>query len=118
HPPGPSSVRGGAPASVRASVEPRSSAGAALPWPTGVTPTSEDLRIDDTEVRTLAGFGPPPAFFLLAPVYAARVLLRRRALEASSVAAEADLRKAEQDRDEQLVRVAEQARPLLEANDR
>ena len=85
-------------------------------WPKGVTPEREQLTLDPTEIRQLAGFGDPPSL-LGSPLYAVRVLLRQGSLTSELRQAEQQLTAAEQARDDALVRFAEQVRPALERDE-
>ncbi len=86
--------------------------------PSGVTPPLEDLEITDAEVATVARYGPKPAGFPLAPIYAVRVFQRRRALAAQVKALRAQLQRVESARDEVLADVAANWRPRLTQDER
>jgi len=86
-------------------------------WPHGHTRPADQLPIDPAEVTLVAGYGPAPTNALLAPLYSYRVLSRRSPLKRALAAHNAELSQAELARDTQLMHLADQLRPALEAND-
>ncbi len=85
------------------------------PLPTGRTPDAAALGVTRDQAARLARFGEPPNGALLAPAYAARVLVRRRQLAAEAKAARAALTRAERDRDLVLAEVFVKFRDQLNA---
>ncbi len=85
------------------------------PLPTGRTPDAAALGVTRDQAVRLARFGEPPAGALLAPAYAARVLVRRQQLAAEAKAARAALTRAERDRDLVLAEVFVKFRDQLNA---
>jgi hypothetical protein len=86
-------------------------------WPTGRTRPADQLPIDSAEVALIAGYGNAPNNALLAPVYAYRVLARRGPLKRAIAEHHAALVQAELARDTQLMQLATELRPVLEANE-
>lgn len=86
-------------------------------WPHGHTRPADQLPIDPTEIALVAGYGPAPTNGLLAPLYAYRVLARRSPLKRAVATHNSELCQAELARDTQLMQVANELRPALEAND-
>jgi len=79
-------------------------------WPTGKTPDSAALRIDPVEVSLAADFGSAPSVVLLAPVYALRVLTKKRALTAKVKELSGALDGASKKRDALLVTLVQERR--------
>src|SRR6185436_19095557 len=50
------------------------------PWPTGLSPSSASIELDPAEIALTAEYGAAPSNVLATPWYAARTLLRRKAL--------------------------------------
>jgi hypothetical protein len=86
-------------------------------WPHGHTRPTDQLPIDPAEVTLAAGYGPAPVNAVLAPVYAYRVLSRRSPIKKATALYHAELTSAELARDLELVELANELRPVLEAND-
>lgn len=85
-------------------------------WPHGRTRPADQLPIDPAEVTLVAGYGSAPKNALLAPPYAYRVLSRRAPLKRALAARNSELGQAELARDTQLMQLATELRPALEAN--
>jgi len=107
---------------VGATLELASSAGSSpsaapdgRPLPTGRTPDAAALAVTRDQATRLARFGEPPNNALLTPLYAVRVLVRRRLLAAETQAAGAALARAERDRDLVLAEVFVKFRDQLRA---
>ena len=96
--------------------EPAPPAVSAHPQPVEARPSTAPKPVDPFEARALADYGPPPNAVWLAPLYAYRVLSRRRDLQRllaqKRVEAEACARRAE----DGWVAFGERARELLERN--
>ncbi len=83
--------------------------------PSGCPPNSPPaLQVDPYEVAILADYGPAPDQFLLTPLYAWRVLTRRRDLKRRLAVADEAVAQAERARDDRLADLAERARPTIE----
>jgi len=67
-----------------------------------------------SDVRLLADYGPPPSHWLLSPVYALRVLKRRRELRRALAARKDEAIRAVVEAEDALVAMAEQVRPAVE----
>jgi hypothetical protein len=72
------------------------------------------LQVDPYEVAILADYGPAPEQFFLTPLYAWRVLSRRRELKRRLAVADRAVAQAERARDDRLADLAEGARPTVE----
>jgi len=86
-------------------------------WPHGHTRPADKLPIDLAAVTAVAGYGPAPKNAILAPLYTYRVLSRHAALKRAVAARHAELRQAELARDTQLMKLSNELRPTLEANE-
>jgi hypothetical protein len=82
-------------------------------WPSGVTPEAAGLQIDRVEIEVLAGHGPKPSSLLVTPVYAARVIPRRRELRAQVKELAARFAESEAERERLLVGLAQELRGKL-----
>lgn len=70
---------------------------------------------DDSElVRSLAGYGDPPAVWYQAPLYVYRVLVRKSAIRAELARVRQEARRSALARDASIVSFAERVRPLAE----
>ncbi len=74
------------------------------------------LEIDAYEVRALADYGEPPHGIVQAVPYAIRVTLRRRELRRALATVRTALTEAERRRDDRLVELGQQMRPVIEGN--
>lgn len=83
--------------------------------PTGITPEPASLRPEARELADFAAYPALPTSALQAPLYALRVLLRRRALTRSLAQELTLLERAEHERDELLADCARRQRPALQA---
>jgi hypothetical protein len=86
-------------------------------WPHGNTRPADQLPIDPAEVTLTAGYGAAPANAVLSPMYAYRVLSRRSPIKAAIALHHAELTHAELTRDLELMQLASELRPALEAHD-
>lgn len=75
-------------------------------------------ELTDVEVRLLAGHGPPPSAWYLAPRYAWRVKLRQRELQRRVVELAKELAGAESARDQALASLAGELRSAAESDER
>lgn len=88
-----------------------------IEWPRGRTPGSDQLSIDAREVALVADYGAAPVNMVLTPLYAFRVFSRRKPLQRAVAEHHTALANAELERDQQLMQLAMQLRPVLEAHD-
>jgi hypothetical protein len=75
--------------------------------PTGTPETGSDVRL-------LADYGPVPSHWLLSPLYALRVLKRRREIRRALAARKDEAARAAAEAEDALVAMAEQVRPVTE----
>lgn len=83
-------------------------------WPSGATPDSATLNVPREIVAETASYGDAPGSALLAPMYAARVFSRRRAVGARAKSLRAELSALERKRDEVLSSMAEARLPQVQ----
>jgi hypothetical protein len=86
-------------------------------WPTGRSRATDQLPVDPMEVTLVADYGPPPQNAVLTPMYAYRVLSRRRALQRAVTEHHAALSREEAERDGALAQLAHELRAVLEASE-
>lgn len=86
-------------------------------WPTGRSPSAEQLPIDPAEIALVADYGAAPNSALGAPGYAYRVYARRGPLRRALTEHAAALRAGEAERDAALATLATELRPALEASE-
>jgi hypothetical protein len=79
-------------------------------WPTGTSPDLPSLRIDAVDLALAADYGPVPGSLLAAPVYALRVLARKRALREKMKELSAVFEQASRNRDELLATMVQDLR--------
>lgn len=82
-------------------------------WPSGETPSREQLMLDPVEIRVLADYGAPPTFGPLQALYAIRVTRRKQALKMQLRRVERELAAVETARDARLAALAERLLPEL-----
>jgi hypothetical protein len=117
--------RGGPSVGVSRSVRPGPVGGSKPPGRTSVRPPAArpqelpeegSVPVDSFEVERLAAYGPPPQFLWEAPVYAWRVYLRRRDLQAGLSGTQRSEAEAAAALGAVLLRVVEEHRAELEAD--
>jgi hypothetical protein len=79
-------------------------------WLTGETPEPASLKIDTVEVGLTADYPSPPTNIALSAIYAAKVLLRKRALGGRIQALAKELQAVERQRDERVVAMVQDLR--------
>jgi hypothetical protein len=85
-----------------------------LAAPGGGAPLQPGVADVDLDARVLAGFGEPPRSWVLAPLYAWRVLRRRRELKAALVGRRSEAEHAASELEDALVAFTERVRPAAE----
>ncbi len=102
-----------------------SSSGVPSPASRGSTPSARSLEVRPVQVlagppeagsdaRLLADYGAPPSHWLLSPLYAFRVLRRRRELRRALAARKEEATRAAAEAEDGLVATAEQVRAIAE----
>ena len=86
-------------------------------WPTGRSRATDQLPVDPMEVTLVADYGAAPRNAVLAPLYAYRVLSRRRVLQRAVAEHRAALSREEAERDSALAQLAHELRGSLDASD-
>ncbi len=86
-------------------------------WPTGRSPSADQLPIDPAEVALVADYGSTPGSALGAPGYAYRIYARRGPLRRALAEHAAALRTLEVERDTALATLATELRSALEASE-
>lgn len=82
-------------------------------WPSGETPSREQLLLDPVEIRLLADYGTPSTIGPLQALYAVRVTVRKQALKTQLRRVERELAAVETARDARLAALAERLLPEL-----
>lgn len=85
-------------------------------YPLGDTPAPSDLPIDPIDVGLAADYGKPPSGWLMTPVYAWKVFMRRREIAEEIKRCSVRLKAAEGARDTALAEFAYALRPAIESD--